>query len=99
LNAHRLLYPQKQTSVNLIGMSVKCHEQTFCGAVSDAGIRSPRRRVRHCRLGPSILRLKVSAFGERERCRHVIAHELVKLLHRERLLFDAKFRQFFLNCG
>jgi hypothetical protein len=24
LNAHRLLYPQKQTSVNLIGMSVKC---------------------------------------------------------------------------
>jgi K+-sensing histidine kinase KdpD len=27
-------------------------------------IRSPRRRVRHCRLGLSILRLKVSAFGE-----------------------------------
>src|SRR5204862_4322920 len=27
--------------------------------------------------------------------RHVIAHELVKLLHRKQLLFDAKCRQFF----
>ena len=62
-------------------------------------IRSPRRRVRHCRLGLSILRLKVSAFGEHERCRHVIAHELVKLLDRKQLLFDAKCRQFFPNCG
>jgi len=62
-------------------------------------IRSRRRRVRHCRLGLSILRLKVSAFGEHERCRHVIAHKLIKLLHRKQLLFDAKCRQFFPNRG
>ena len=48
-----------------------------------AFIRSRRRHVRHCRLGLSILRLKVSALGERQRCRHVIAHKLVKLLHRK----------------
>ena len=55
--------------------------------------------ARHCRLCLSIRWLEVSAFGEHERCRHVIAHKLIKLLHRKQLLFDAKCRQFFPNRG
>ena len=41
----------------------------------------------------------MSTLGERQRCRHVISHKLVKLLHGKLLLFDAKCRQFFPNFG
>jgi hypothetical protein len=41
-----LLYPRKQTLLSAIGMSALCQKQTFCAAVKNVVIRSPRQRWR-----------------------------------------------------
>ena len=39
-----LLYLQKRTLIECIAMSALCQKQTFCAAVKNVVIRSPRRR-------------------------------------------------------
>jgi hypothetical protein len=39
------LYPQKRTLVSAVLMSALCQKQTFCTAVKNVVIRSPRRRA------------------------------------------------------
>jgi hypothetical protein len=40
------LYPRKRTLIERVGMSALCQKQTFCAAVKNVVIRSPRRRGR-----------------------------------------------------
>jgi hypothetical protein len=54
------LYPQKRTLIERSGMSAKCQKQTFCAAVKNVGIRSPRRPAAAYAVAPTQLSKRVS---------------------------------------